>query len=154
MIKMFNLKVYNLSDGAYINGSIPLKDKTLPKIDKEKIKKEIISSFEKIDLTPKKLNLLKIIKPTKALLKKPTNNLKELTGLIDFIDNALDITSKDYQREYHLLRGSISHILNNLYILSHKVKQKDREKLKQLVINELSKFYSHFEKNFNKSFKE
>ena len=37
MIKALNLTVYNLSDGAYIENSIPLKDKTLPTIEKNKL---------------------------------------------------------------------------------------------------------------------
>jgi hypothetical protein len=149
MIKIFNLKVYNLSDGAYINGSIPLKDKTLPEIDKNQIKKEILSSFEKINLTPQKPDLLKIIKPVKSVLEKKVNNYKELTGLIDFIDNATDTLANSNPKEYNLLKGSISHILNNLYILSHKVKEYER--LKKRVKKELIWFYEDFERKF-KSF--
>ncbi|MEO1923844.1 MAG: 6-hydroxymethylpterin diphosphokinase MptE-like protein [Nautiliaceae bacterium] len=154
MIKNLNLKVYNLSDGAYIEGSTPLKDKTLPKIEKEKYKKIILQCFTTTHLKIKPLNLTQILKPVKNTLNKKVKNYKELTGLIDFIDDAVDTMHRYYPREHTLLRGSISHILNNFYILSHKIDSKDIPKLAHIIQKEIFLFQKDFEKKFNKFFKE
>ncbi|WP_456469753.1 motility associated factor glycosyltransferase family protein [Caminibacter sp.] len=156
MLEKLNLKVYNLSDGAYIEGSIPLniKDKILPDTDKKKYIKKIIQCFEKTNLNIKPLNLRKILNPVKQTLKKKVKNYKELTGLIDFIDDAIDTMQKYYPREHTLLRGSLSHILNNLYILSHKIDSKDIPKLAHIIQKEIFLFQKDFEKKFNKFFKE
>ena len=145
MIKYLNLKVYNLSDGAYIEDSIPLQTKDLPEIDKEKNIKEILKSFENTDFEIEKLNLYKVLKPVKELLKKEVKNYKELTGIIDFIDNAFD-ESFILKSEYNLLKGSISHILNNLYILAHKINIKNYKQLSKII----RKFLYEYEKDFNK----
>ena len=156
MIEKLNLEVYNLSDGAYIEGSIPLniKDKILPDTDKKKYIKKIIQCFEKTNLNIKPLNLRKILNPVKQTLKKKVKDYKELTGLIDFIDDAIDTMQKYYPREHTLLRGSLSHILNNLYILSHKIDSKDIPKLAHIIQKEIFLFQKDFEKKFNKFFKE
>ncbi|GAB6045988.1 motility associated factor glycosyltransferase family protein [Caminibacter profundus] len=150
MIKNFNLKVYNLSDGAFIEGSIPLKNKILPKIDKQKYIHEIRNYFSNSKVTQQKLNLLKILKPIKSILNKKVSNYKELTGLIDFIDNAIDTLESKYPQEYTILRGSLSHILNNLYIISHKINISDIPSLTQIIQKELFNFHKDFEKIFNK----
>jgi hypothetical protein len=143
LIKILNLKVYNLSDGAFIEGSFPLKDKLLPKIDKEKYIKKILNSFEKTSFSYPKLNLFKVLKPIKEVLKKEVKNYKELTGLIDFIDDAFD-NSFYKSMEYSILKGSITHILHNLYILSHKIDMKNYQKLSR----QITKNIYDFDKNF------
>jgi len=147
MIESKNLKVYNLSDGALIKGAKPTKDATLKPIDKEKIKKEILTCFKNIKIKTPEIKLEKILSPLKKTLDRKTKNIKELTGLIDFIEDSLTIYEKT--PEFALLRGSIFHILNNLYILSHKVKRDDIEILKRKVQKEISRYY----KDFNKVYK-
>jgi hypothetical protein len=142
LIKQKNLKVYNLSDGAYIKGSIPLKDKTLPPIDKEKVKKEILSAFKDIKFDLPKIDLKKILIPVKNTIKKEVKNYKELTGLIDFIEDG--INSFNSTPEYALLKGSLSHLLNELYILSHKVSIKNVNSLKNLIAKNLLEFEKDF----------
>jgi len=133
LIKMYDLKVYNLSDGVFIEGSISLKDKNLPKIEKEKYKKEILSLFKMTDFKNPKLDLSVILRPVKALLNRDISSYKELTGIIDFIEDSLNSMRLEYPREYTLLNGSISHILNNFYILSHKIDIRDNFYLRDII---------------------
>jgi hypothetical protein len=144
-----NLKVYNLSDGAYIEGSVPLKDKTLPKIDKKTEIQKILEAFEEKKLSSNKLNLLKILKPIKNVLNFNVESYKTLTGMIDFIEDALNQTALNHPREYTLLKGSVSHILNNLYILSHKIDTKEMKKLISVLQKRLYSFNHDFERKFN-----
>jgi len=137
IIKIFNLKVYNLSDGAFIKGSVPLKDKTLPEIEKEKYIKKIASLFENTNFKTPKLNLSAILKPVKSVLNKEIKSYRELTGLIDFVEDALNSMQFKYLSEYTLLNGSISHILNNFYILSHKIDIKENFYLRDIIKKEL-----------------
>ena len=137
IIEIFNLKVYNLSDGAFIEGSIPLKDKNLPKIEKEKYINETVSLFTKTDFKNPKLNLPLILKPVKKLLDKKVASYKELTGIIDFIEDSINSLQHQYPAEYTLLNGSISHILNNFYIISHKIDIKDNFYLRDMIKKEL-----------------
>jgi len=146
IINIFDLKVYNLSDGAFIEGSIPLKDKNLPKIDKEKYIQEIVSLFKITDFQVPKLDLTIILKPVKSILNKNVTSYKELTGVIDFIEDALISMYKQYPYESTLLNGSISHILNNFYILSHKIDIKDNIYLRKIIQKELFLFEKDFRK--------
>jgi len=148
IIKMFNLRVYNLSDGAFINGSVPLKDKTLPVIEKEKYIKEILLLFNKTNFKTPKLNVSVILKPVKAVLGKKITSYKELTGIIDFIEDALNSLYPKYPNEYTLLNGSISHILNNFYILSHKIDIKDNFYLRDIIKKELFLYEKDLKKIF------
>ncbi|GAB6074084.1 motility associated factor glycosyltransferase family protein [Nautilia lithotrophica] len=122
MIKALNLKVYNLSDGAYIEYSTPLKDKTLPKINKNNYIKDIVStfSFSKEQNIP--LNFISVLKQVESSLKHKTNNLKEITGVIDFLE---DVLKSNNNPEIKILKGSMFHYLFNIYILSHKLSKKD-----------------------------
>ena len=146
IIEMFNLKVYNLSDGAFIKGSIPLKDKTLPKIEKDKYIKEILSFFTQTNFITPKLNLNVILKPVKSVLNKDIKSYKELTGLIDFIEDAINSLQHNYPGEYTLLSGSISHILNNFYILSHKIDIKENFYLRDIIKKELFSYEKHLKR--------
>ncbi|WP_456479769.1 motility associated factor glycosyltransferase family protein [Nautilia sp.] len=146
LIRIKGLNVYNLSDGAYIKNTVPLKYKTLPRIDKKNVIKEIKSCFNAYNKKPSLPDLHHLIKPVKNVLQKPVKNYKELTGLIDFIDNAFDRFLKTNPKEYTLLRGSLSHILNNLYILSHKTDIKNAAVLKKTAAKHLNAFQKHIEK--------
>ncbi len=115
MIEFFNLKVYNLSDGAYIKGSVPLKDKTLPKINKEQIKKEILSNFKPVKKIDNTIDTDSLIKALKKAFLLPAKNQKELTGKIDFIEDLLKEYSKVNKSAFTLLKGSIFHIALNHY---------------------------------------
>ena len=143
IIKILNLKVYNLSDGAYIEGTIPLKDKTLPKINKKEIIEKMLNSFEYTNYSLPNVNLNSLIKPLKESFKKPITSYKILTGIIDFIEDILN--SKKASPELILLRGSISHILNNFYILSHKIDSKEIPTLQKRMTKDLNLFIHHFE---------
>ena len=130
MIKALNLKVYNLSDGVYIKDSIPIKDKTLPPIDKQKYINEILSNFEQTDIKIGSLNLEIVLDKVEKSFNKEIKNIKELTGIIDFLEDIL----KSYNiAEIKILKGSLYHYLFNLYLLSHKLSFKDTKKLLKKV---------------------
>jgi hypothetical protein len=149
IIKHSNLKVYNLSDGAYIEGAIPLKDKTLPNIQKEKQINKILTSFINTNIITPKINLNKILLRIINTLKYDIKSFKDLTGVIDFINDKLDESYLSYPHEYTLLRGSIYHILNNFYITAHKVSIKEIKPLIDVIQNELPLFDKKFKNYIN-----
>jgi hypothetical protein len=150
LIKKKNLKVYNLSDGAYIKNTTPLKDKDLPKIDKEKAKKEILSCFKTTYFDLPEVNLKQILLPVKNTIKKEVKNYKELTGLIDFIEDGLNSFEKEHKTEFSLLKGSLSHLLNEFYILSHKIGIKNVKTLQSILSSNLMEFEKDFRKFYPK----
>ena len=142
LIKSKNLKVYNLSDGAYIKNSIPLKDKKLKEIDKEKYIKEILSTFTNKKFEDKTLNLYPLLNAiSKALSTLNIKDYKHLTGTIDFLEDLIKTYAKKDKATYSLLRGSLWHILFNFYLLSHKLKnKKDITKLAKIIKKEIFLF--------------
>ncbi|WP_457559856.1 motility associated factor glycosyltransferase family protein [Caminibacter sp.] len=134
MIKEKNLKVYNLSDGAYIEGSIPLKDKKLPKSDKEKYKKEMLSSFSNEKTNTKLPDIENLLKAVQKALEMPVKNQKELTGIVDFIEDMLKEYAKKDKNTFNLIRGSIFHILINFYAESFKNTNPKVENLNQFAL--------------------
>jgi len=128
LIKAMNLKVYNLSDGVYINNTIPLKDKSLPKINKEKYIQEIVSTFINLKLSVPSINLHSTLKKIEKSFKiTDINNIKDLTGVIDFIEDVLKSANTP---DIIIIKGSIYHYLLHLYILAHKI---ERNKIKDLI---------------------
>jgi len=118
MIEIFNLKVYNLSYGAYIKNTIPLKDKTLPPINKKEIIKKILSTFENKKNPPCITNNKELIEIIKKALNLSTNNQKEVTGMVDFIEDIIKAYAKKDNKTYMLLKGSLFHIFSHFYALS------------------------------------
>ena len=118
LIKTENLEVYNLSDGAYINNTTPLKFKTLPKINKKPLIEKVLNSACTIE-KPQKPALKEILKLIDASLNRPVKDIKELTGIVDFLEDIFK--SNINNPSFALLKGSLFHYLNYLYILSHKV---------------------------------
>ena len=140
LIKLKNLKVYNLSDGAYIKGTIPLKDKTLPKIDKNKAIKEILDSFKYKKYPKPKVNPYKLLLAISIALDKKIDSYKKLTGLIDFLEDLIKEYSLKDEMGYNLVKGSLWHILFNLYVLSHKISIEDFDKLAKIIKKDIFKF--------------
>jgi hypothetical protein len=138
MIEMFNLKVYNLSDGAYIKGTVPLKDKLLPKIEKDTIKKEIISCFHHVKNPKNSVNPKPLINALQEAFNLKTTSQKELTGKIDFIEDLLKEYSKIDRNAFNLLKGSIFHIALNYYAEYFKGEDK-----KEKISNSLNIFISY-----------
>jgi len=122
MIKAFKLDVYNLSDGAYIEYSKPLKNKILPQIKKGKYINKIISTFSTSSIQTPHLDILQILELLEKSLKHNTESIKELTGLIDYIEDVLKYINTP---EIKILKGSMYHFLFHIYLLAHKVSKKD-----------------------------
>ena len=151
LIKIKNLTVYNLSDGAFIEGTIPIKDKSLlQNINKEKIKEEILSSFvneEFQEIAPNIYPLLNAI--SHAFKQLNIKDYKHLTGVIDFLEDLINSYAKKDSSAYSLLRGSLWHILLHFYILSHKLQnKKDISKLAQLLRKEIYSIEKQFKKDY------
>jgi hypothetical protein len=149
LIQQKNLKVYNLSDGAYIKGSIPLVDKTLPKINKEKIIKQIINCFEKKNIKETKPDITKLLTAISKSMEIKINSKKELTSLIDGLEDLIKAYEKIDKNTYLLMRGSLFHILNYLYILSHKIDFSEYNKLATIIKKDIIKFNKFLDKIFN-----
>jgi len=149
LIKLKNLKVYNLSNGAYIENSIPLKYKTLSKIDKEKYKKLILKAFTKQKYSEKPPNMLPLLQAISKSLHLELNNYKQLIGIIDFIEDLITAYMKKDESTYKLIRGSIWHILITFLILSHKLEnKKDIKKLAKIIKKEIFEFEKSFKKDY------
>ena len=137
-------KVYNLSDGAYIHGAIPTYSKNikLSKIDKDKYIKEIVSSFKKDNI--KILDYSGFLKLYKdkiiELLDKTPKNRKELTDIIDLV-NDYTLAFLQYEPAVGtLMKGSIWHILNAIYISIYKTNVKEYPKMLEIVKNYIEEY--------------
>jgi len=147
LIKTKNLTIYNLSHGAYIENSIPLKDKNLPKIDKEKYKKLILKAFTTQKYSQKNPDMLPLLKAISKSFHLPMDDYKQIIGLVDFIEDLMTDYMKKDESTYKLLRGSMWHILLHFIILSHKLEnKKDIKKLAKIIKKEIFEF----ERDFNK----
>jgi hypothetical protein len=125
LIKALNIKVYNLSDGAYIQHTIPLKDKKLPLIDKQFYINEILKCFEYSEINDYEFKIHETLSLVESSLKRNISNIKELTGTIDFLEDVF----KSNNPQLNILKGSIKHILFNIYFLAHKLSARDFERL-------------------------
>jgi hypothetical protein len=149
LIKAKNLKIYNLSDGAYIEGSIPLKDKTLPKIDKQKYINEVLKYFNKTDnYKDKKPEIKKLLLAISKAMDIKINSKEQLTSLIEGLEDLIKTYEQIDKKTFLLLRGSLFHILNNLYILSFKIDFKEYPKLTKIVKKEIFKFEEDLDRVF------
>jgi hypothetical protein len=156
LIKEKNLTVYNLSDGAYIEGTIALKDKNLPKINKQKYIQKIIKCFHKLsneteskNNIPQKPNINKLLSAIAQAMNIKINTKENLTSLIEGLEDLIKTYKQIDKNTYLLLRGSLFHILNNLYILSFKIDFKHYNKLSKIVKKELFKFEEHLDNIFS-----
>ncbi|MCV6607345.1 MAG: DUF115 domain-containing protein [Campylobacterales bacterium] len=118
-------QVFNLSDGAYVNGTIPkeFQDIKLKKIDKEKAVKEIKSAFTKEgffnsyernfedELNQFKNDILHILKMAKITDKTM------LFKTIDFAFYGTTIQRRSNPVTGTLLSGSFWHILNTIFVM-------------------------------------
>jgi hypothetical protein len=137
-------KVYNLSDGAFINGTIPIRSNQikLKKIDKQKGIKRIVSSFkkEKIKLLNYKgfleLYKTKIIE----LLDVEVKNRGDLTKVVDLINEYTFVFSQYEPAVGILMRGTVWHILNALYLSLHKTDIKEYKNMVKIIKNELKNY--------------
>jgi hypothetical protein len=148
LIKEKNIKIYNLSDGAYIEGSIPLKDKDLPKIDKQKYIKEITKCFYKTKSKDKKPNIKKLLLAISKAMDIKVDSKEKLTSLMEGLEDLIKTYEQIDKETFLLLRGSLFHILNNLYILSFKIDFREYTKLAKIVKKEIFKFEEYLDKVF------
>jgi len=137
-------KVYNLSDGAFINGTIPKRSKyiKLEKIDKQKYIKKILKNF-KIDKI-RTLNYSGFLELYKnkiiELIDKQPKNKQELTDIIDLV-NDYTLAFLNYEPAVGtLMRGTIWHILNAIYIALHKCDLEEYPKIVKILKENIDKY--------------
>ena len=140
LILLKKLKVYNLSDGAYINHTTPLKYKKLPKINKDKYIKEILGLFSQTNFEKPEVNPYKLLLAISKGVDREIESYKKLTGLIDFLEDLIKEYSLKDEMSYNLVKGSLWHILLNLYVISHKISLQDFSKLAKIIKKEIFKF--------------
>ena len=138
MIKLLNLKVYNLSDGAYIEGSTPLKDADLPKTDKE-IEK-ILTAFSDKKFSPCEVNLKPLVNAVKKAILLNISNQKELTGAVDFIEDLIKEYAKIDKKAFTLIKGSLFHILINFYANAFAMESKEIKQAQETISEKLDIF--------------
>ena len=137
-------KVYNLSDGAYINGTIPKrsKDIKLSPINKKRYIKKIVKHF-KIDKI-KTLNYSGFLELYKSkiieLLDVEVTNRKELTEVIDLVNDYTIAFLRYAPAVGTLMRGSIWHILNAIYIALYKCSIKEYPKMVEVLKKEIDNY--------------
>jgi len=150
LLKKSSAKVYNLSDGAYIKGAIPATKINLQKLNKEKVKKDFLSSFSsggffsntKINyqenLENYKKNFIKLL-----CSKKITSKDK----LFDIIDAAFFFTIAQRQSEPvsgTLVCGSFWHILNTIFTLCMQIQRGDISELFKDLVDIIEKNVKDF----------
>ncbi|WP_024790720.1 MULTISPECIES: 6-hydroxymethylpterin diphosphokinase MptE-like protein [unclassified Lebetimonas] len=148
LIKEKQTNVYNLSDGAYIEGSVPIKDKKLPLIDKEKYIREIINCFNKTDYKDEKPDIKNLLLAISKAMDIKIDSKEKLTSLIEGLEDLIKTYEQIDKSGFLLLRGSLFHILNNLYILSYKIDFKNYNKLTKIIKKEIFKFNEILNKIF------
>jgi hypothetical protein len=137
-------KVYNLSDGAFINGAIPKHSNEikLKSINKKKYIKKIVQNF-KIDKI-KTINYSQFLELYKdkiiELLDKPIENKKELTQTIDLVNDYTLAFLRYEPAVGTLMKGSIWHILNAIYVSIHKTSLKEYPKMIKILKNEIKNY--------------
>jgi len=137
-------KVYNLSDGAFINGTIPKhsKDIKLKPIDKEKYINQVLENF-KIDKI-KILNYQGFLELYKnkviELMDKKVTNKKELTEIIDLVNDYTLAFLRYEPAVGTLMKGTIWHILNVIYIGLHKTSIGEYSKIVELLKKEIKRY--------------
>jgi len=137
-------KVYNLSDGAFINGTIPKHsyEIKLTPINKEKYIKQIVNNF-KIDKI-KVLNYEGFLKLYKEkiieLLDRKIKNKKELTEMIDLVNDYTLAFLRYEPAVGTLMKGSIWHILNAIYISMHKISLNEYDKIIKILKEEINNY--------------
>jgi len=137
-------KVYNLSDGAFINGAIPKHSNEikLKKINKKRYIKKIVSNF-KIDKI-KTLNYKGFLELYKEkiieLLDTKIKNKKELTEVID-LANDYTLAFLRYEPAVGtLMKGSMWHILNAIYVALHKTSLEEYPKMIDILKKEIKNY--------------
>jgi hypothetical protein len=137
-------KVYNLSDGAFINGAIPKHSNEikLKSINKKKYIKKIVQNF-KIDKI-KTINYSQFLELYKdkiiELLDKPIENKKELTQTIDLVNDYTLAFLRYEPAVGTLMKGTIWHILNAIYVSIHKTSLKEYPKMIKILKNEIKNY--------------
>jgi hypothetical protein len=137
-------KVYNLSDGAFINGAIPKHSNEirLTPINKKRYIKKIVKNF-KIDKI-KTINYSQFLELYKdkiiELLDKQPNNKKELTEIIDLVNDYTLAFLRYEPAVGTLMKGSMWHILNAIYISIHKTSLKEYPKMIEILKNEIKNY--------------
>jgi len=137
-------KVYNLSDGAFINGTIPKHSNEiqLKPINKKRYIKKIVNNF-KIDKI-KTLNyegFLEIYKEKVIeLLDKEIKNKKELTEVIDLVNDYTLAFLRYEPAVGTLMKGSIWHILNAIYVALHKTSLEEYPKMIDVLKTEIKNY--------------
>jgi len=137
-------KVYNLSDGAFISGAVPKKSAniSLNKINKQKQIKKILQNF-KVDKI-KTINYSQFLELYKnkiiELLDKQPKNKQNLTDIIDLV-NDYTLAFLNYEPAVGtLMRGTIWHILNAMYIALHKCSLDDYLKMVKILKENINRY--------------
>jgi len=137
-------KVYNLSDGAFINGAIPKHSSeiTLKPLNKDKYIEKIVHNF-KIDKIKTldysgflKLYQEKIIE----LLDIEVKSKKELTEVIDLVNDYTLAFLRYEPAVGTLMKGTIWHILNAIYISLHKTSLEEYPKMIEILKKEIKNY--------------
>jgi len=127
-----SLKAYNCSDGAYINGTEPLRIEDIDDIDtfdeKDAFMGELLNkAFSNEQLKGKNFdrlfartfNVLKVtIEQLVLMINTKVNSREELAGLFTKQHNLLNEIGqrKEYQVNYILIQGSINYFQNNIML--------------------------------------
>jgi len=130
LISALKLNVYNLSDGVYIQHTTPLKDKTLPEIDKNGYIEKIYAHFTDKTLDREEINIKNVLEKTELSLKSSIDSVRKLTGVVDFLE---DVLKSDPSPSVKILKGSLYHYLFNIYLLYHKLSAEDFKLLTEKI---------------------
>ncbi len=133
--------VYNISNGAYIKGALPIKNIDLKKdINKDMISQQIKQCFSynvrlKEDLSVKLENYIDVLKH--RILNSNVSTKQELFCFIDDICQLLSKNSASNPEYGILLEGSILHLLQNLLFCLLYAKTNNITSLFSILSNEI-----------------
>ncbi|NPA55031.1 MAG: motility associated factor glycosyltransferase family protein [Epsilonproteobacteria bacterium] len=137
-------KVYNLSDGAFIHGTIPKRshDITLPKLTKRKYIKQILKHFKKDKI--RLLNYAGFLDLYKnkiiELLSQQPKDRFEIMEIIDKINEYTLVFLRYEPAVGTLMKGSVWHILNAIYLSIHKCDVSEYPKMVEVVKKHFDKY--------------
>jgi len=139
--KYKHIKVYNTSDGAFINGTIPLKASELPQFKTEK--KSIVESIHKTSFITPNLNPQQDLKHLKDNIRNIILNIinflksQKVKSFDDFFFIGTEIAiyirkQKEFKPLYPLFMGTTKHILLHSYLGYIYLNESKVEKIKYL----------------------
>ncbi|WP_053940604.1 motility associated factor glycosyltransferase family protein [Helicobacter ailurogastricus] len=144
-------KVYNLSSGAFIENTTPIRaqDLKLAESNKAKAIRRIKNAFKPLKLRPSKEDFSAFQTALTNLLNTPINTKKDLYALVDDINASSIDTTRKQPLMGLLFEGSLSHLCLHLLAACLPLKQAELPefytKAKDIILSTLDKMHATYQ---------